>query len=129
MNPSSTAKPRVLVADDEIAIADTLRVILRQHGYEAKAVYGGKPAIEAAMEWRPDLFLADVMMPDMDGIEAAIQIRKILPACKVLLFSGKAVVHDLITDAHQLGYDFQLLLKPVHPRDLLEHLRGLLDES
>jgi CheY-like chemotaxis protein len=71
----------------------------------------------------PDLVISDVVMPDMDGIEAAIQIRRFLPSCKILLFSGQAVTADLLENARARGHDFEILAKPVHPQDLLAKLR------
>ena len=75
------AKPRVLVVDDEHVIADTLAIILNQAGFNASAVYTGNDAVELARSERPDLIITDVIMPDMNGIEAAIHIRQFrLPA-------------------------------------------------
>ena len=119
---------RVLVADDEVTIADTLRLILTGEGFEVRSVYGGLAAVEPALAWRPDLCLTDVMMPDLDGIEAAICIRQRYPACRILLFSGNAVVHDLLAAARKRGYDFEALLKPIHPRELIDHLRFALSQ-
>ncbi len=117
-------KPRVLVVDDERVIADTLAIILNQHGYEAIAVYTGTAAVEQARTVHPDLVISDVIMPDMNGIEAAINIRKFLPTCKILLFSGQAATADLLESARAQGHEFEILAKPVHPQDLLSKLRG-----
>src|SRR6185312_4320166 len=119
---------RVLVADDEVTIADTLRLIFTGESFQVRSVYGGQAAVETALAWRPDLFLTDVMMPDLDGIEAAIRIRQRYPACRILLFSGNAVVHDLLAAARKRGYDFEALLKPIHPRELIDHLRFALSQ-
>ncbi|HSY13014.1 MAG TPA: response regulator, partial [Verrucomicrobiae bacterium] len=72
-------KPRVLVVDDEQVIADTLAKILDLNGYDASAVYTGTAAVESARSLKPDLVISDVIMPDMNGIEAAISIRGFLP--------------------------------------------------
>jgi len=117
-------KPRVLVADDEKVIADTLAIILNQNGYDASAVYTGTAAVEKARSTRPDLLISDVIMPDMNGIDAAIKIRAFLPTCKILLFSGQAATADLLEDARNRGHEFEILAKPVHPQDLLQKLRG-----
>jgi len=117
-------KPKVLVADDDRVIADTLAVILGQNGYEASAVYTGSAAVERAKVVRPDLIISDVIMPDMNGIEAAIHIRKFLPQCKILLFSGQAATADLLENARKQGHEFEILAKPVHPADLLAKLKG-----
>lgn len=117
-------KPKVLVADDEKVIADTLAIILNQNGYDASAVYTGTAAVERARATRPDLIISDVIMPDMNGIDAAIKIRAILPGCKILLFSGQAATADLLEDARKRGHEFEILAKPVHPQDLLQKLKS-----
>lgn len=117
-------KPKVLVVDDEHVIADTLAKILDLNGYDASAVYTGTAAVESARALRPDLIISDVIMPDMDGIEAAINIRGFLPNCKILLFSGQAATADLLENARARGHEFEILGKPVHPSDLLAKLRG-----
>ena len=117
-------KARVLVVDDEQVIADTLARILDLNGYEASAVYTGTSAVETAKTTQPDLIISDVVMPDMNGIEAAIKIREILPNCKILLFSGQAATADLLEEARARGHEFEILTKPVHPSDLLAKLKG-----
>ena len=116
-------KRRVLVVDDEQVIADTLAKILDLNGYEASAVYTGTAAVEDARSLQPDLIISDVIMPDMDGIQAAISIRSFLPDCKILLFSGQAATADLLENARAQGHEFEILGKPVHPSDLLAKLR------
>lgn len=125
-HPTGNCRGRVLIADDELAIAKTLKQILINEGFHAMAVFGGRAAVEMAAEWRPDLLLSDVFMPDMNGIDAAIQITQRMPNCKVLLFSGNAVVHDLMKDAQERGYRFRVLQKPIHPLDLIQEVSAAL---
>lgn len=126
MDPRSTdrIRPRVLVADDEAVIADTLGIILNQSGFEVITVYCGKKAVEAARSFHPNIFLGDVVMPDISGIEAAIQICAMLPNCRVLLLSGQAATTDLLRDARLRGHHFEILLKPIHPTQLIARLRA-----
>jgi DNA-binding response OmpR family regulator len=121
---TNQAKPKVLVADDERVIADTLAIILNQSGFDATAVYSGEKAVEMAIALKPDMVISDVIMTDMNGIDAAIRIRAILPSCKILLFSGQASTADLLDRARIRGHEFEILAKPVHPQDLLARLRG-----
>ena len=121
---TATQKPKVLVADDEQVIANTLAIILNQAGFEARAVFSGEKAIESLDSFQPDMLISDVIMTDLNGIDAAIQIREILPACKILLFSGQAATADLLEKARAQGHEFEILAKPVHPTDLLAKLRG-----
>jgi len=121
---SNSIKPRVLVADDEHVIADTLAIILNQSGFDARAVYSGEKALELAETFQPDMLISDVIMADLNGIDAAIRIRALLPTIKILLFSGQAATADLLERARADGYEFDILAKPVHPQDLLAKLRG-----
>ena len=120
----NSAKPKVLVADDERVIADTLSMILNQSGFEARAVYSGERALEMAASFVPDMMISDVIMADLTGIDTAIQMRALLPKIKILLFSGQAATADLLEKARAQGYEFEILAKPVHPQDLLTKLRG-----
>jgi CheY-like chemotaxis protein len=122
--PEKTAKPKVLVVDDERVIADTLAMILNQSGFDARAAYSGEKALEAATAFAPDMLISDVIMADLNGIDAAIRIRQLRPGIKVLLFSGQAATANLLEKARANGHEFDILAKPVHPQDLLNKLRG-----
>ena len=122
--PENSPKPKILVADDERVIADTLAMILNQSGFEARAVYSGEKALELAPVFAPEMLISDVIMADLNGIDTAIQIRNMLPSIKILLFSGQAATADLLEKARAQGYEFEILAKPVHPQDLLNKLRG-----
>ncbi|HUB29402.1 MAG TPA: response regulator [Terracidiphilus sp.] len=117
-------KPKVLVVDDERVIADTLAMILNQSGFDARAVYSGEKAVEMASSFAPDMLITDVIMADLNGIDAAIMIRALLPNIKILLFSGQAATADLLEKARTRGYEFEILAKPVHPQDLLSRLKA-----
>ena len=121
---TNTAKPKVLVADDEQVIANTLAIILNQAGFEARAVFSGEDAVKLLDSFQPDMLISDVIMSEMTGIEAAIITRAKLPKCKILLFSGQAATADLLEKAREQGHEFEILAKPVHPTDLLAKLRG-----
>jgi len=120
-------KPVVLVVDDEAVIADTLAVILSQHGFATMVAYDGRAALDIAKTIPPDLLLSDVVMPGISGVDLAIAIRQSLPKCKVLLFSGQASTMDLLSEAGDAGRDFTVLSKPLHPKDLLARLSRTLE--
>jgi CheY-like chemotaxis protein len=122
--PDNHSKPKVLVADDERVIADTLAMILNQSGFEAQAVYSGERALELVPTFMPDMLISDVIMGGLNGIDAAIRVRALVPRIKILLFSGQAATADLLEKARAKGYEFEILAKPVHPQDLLNKLRG-----
>jgi DNA-binding NtrC family response regulator len=123
--PATTpSKRKVLVADDEQVIANTLAVILNQAGFEARAVYSGEQALDALESFQPDMLITDVIMTGITGIDVGIAVRARVPKCKVLLFSGQAATVGLLEKARHQGHEFEILAKPVHPTDLLAKLRG-----
>lgn len=120
---------KVLIADDERIIANTLTLILNTSGYEAKAVYSGEKALELASEMSPDVLICDVILGGISGIDVAIHIARDQPACKVILFSGQAATADLLERAEADGYRFDILAKPIHPKVLLDYLARLKSTS
>jgi CheY-like chemotaxis protein len=71
----------------------------------------------------PDAIITDVIMPGMDGIETAKAIIKLLPHCRIILFSGQSASVDMLAKARSEGYAFEVLSKPINPEKLLEKLR------
>lgn len=117
---------RVFVVDDEDVIASTVATILRlQGGFRATSFTDPLKALEAAHVEPPDLIISDVVMPQLSGIELAVQVKESFPDCKILLFSGQASTAHLLETARDKGHTFDLLLKPVHPADLLAKIRNL----
>ncbi len=116
---------RILVVDDDEAIVSTLRIILRNIGYEVAVARDGNEAVEVASRFRPNLLLSDVVMPGKDGVEAAMEIRRILPDCAVLLISGSARVIDIMAKARAQWIHFELMAKPVHPTELIRRIEQL----
>jgi CheY-like chemotaxis protein len=115
----------VFVVDDEAVIAETLATILRISGFVATSFTSPLDALNWTRTMIPDLLITDVVMPEMSGIELAIKIKALCADCKVLLFSGQAATADLLSAAKAEGYEFEVLLKPVHPKDLLNRLNSL----
>jgi len=111
-------RPVVMVVDDEPLVADTLAMILTHAGYRAMRAYDAKTALEMASVRAPDLLISDVAMPQMNGVELALGMVSMVPACKVVLFSGHARSADLMR-AYDAGHDFPLMAKPMHPTEML----------
>ena len=111
-------RPVVMVVDDEPLVADTLAMILTHAGYRAMRAYDAKTALEMASVRAPDLLISDVAMPQMNGVELALGMVSMVPACKVVLFSGHARSVDLMR-AYDAGHDFPLMAKPMHPSEML----------
>lgn len=118
--------PKVLVVDDERAIATSLATILERNGYRALSAFDGEEAVFVAEQFVPDCLVCDVVMPGIDGVETALAITHILPNCKVLLISGQARCLDLLEKAPCVGFDFELVAKPIEPDHLLRRVAALL---
>ena len=119
----------VFVVDDEPNIASTLAAILNLSGFKATSFTDPLEALNSELSDPPDLLVSDVMMPTLNGIELAIQLKAICPECKVLLISGHIATSSLLEAAVANGHAFELLSKPVHPADLLKKLQTMLQDS
>jgi DNA-binding response OmpR family regulator len=119
----SPHRPVVLVVDDEEIIADTRAAILAGWGYAAMASYDAETALEMARVIPPEILITDVCLTGMNGVDLAIEIQSRVPDCKVILFSGQADSLNLLALARNAGHNFTLLQKPVHPAELLAHLK------
>jgi DNA-binding NtrC family response regulator len=126
---SSQKRHRIFVVDDEPVIAQTMGMILGNFGFDATSFTEPLKALEACRSHSPDLLISDVMMPGINGIELAIQLLKISPECKVLLFSGQAATVDLLEAARSRGTNFEVIAKPVPPRELLRRIEHELEFS
>jgi len=120
---------RIFVVDDEFVIATTLATILERSGFEAISFTDPLKALKAAHINPPDLLISDVVMPEISGIDLAIQLTEAYPHCKVLLFSGQAATSNLLEVARVRGHDFEVLSKPIHPAEFLKKIRDVTTES
>ena len=107
----------VFVVDDE-ARRRYHALILRSNGYHAVALYNSESAIAQLETTKPDCDQRREM-PGMNGVQLAVLIRERYPECRVLLFSGQAATVDLLDEARQRGYVFEVLQKPIPPAELL----------
>jgi len=113
---------KVLVIDDQPAIATTLAVIFSKAGYDVRAVHSAEAALELieTEKWVPQLAIVDVQLPAMNGIDFAIILQAKHPEVRVCLFSGRAATADLLDQAREQGHQFEVLAKPVHPTVFLD---------
>lgn len=118
-------KSLILVADDETLVAETLVAILREEGFEAVSVPDGLAAVNFVSHTKPDVVICDVVMPKLNGIEAAKQIRDMAPDTHILLFSGQAATMELLDEANREGFQFEVLAKPLKPEILLATIARL----
>lgn len=121
------AGERILVADDESDVLDVCERILRADGYEVVGVLSGQQAIEAVREAPFDVFLTDIMMPGLSGLETAQEILKINADIVCVVMTGFGTM-DTAIQALKLGFD-EFLVKPFTPEDLISAVARALEKK
>ena len=114
-------KPRVLVVDDESGILDTLRILLRNEGFEPHTAHGGKQGLEMLAEVAPDVVLTDIRMPNVTGVELLTAARAGYPDTPVILMTAQATLQSAIQAVKEGAYDY--IQKPFRNDELVTSLR------
>ena len=115
---------KILIIEDEKLLADSLKAVLEQKGFEVEAVYDGEAGTEYALLGIYDLLILDVMMPKMDGYQVARQVRASRCATPILMLTAKSSLEDRIQGLNA-GADYYLT-KPFDTRELLACIHALL---
>ena len=115
---------KVLVVDDEPNIVELLTVSLKFQGFEVETANSGPAAIELAHSWRPDAYILDVMMPEMDGFELLRKLRSEGLDAPVLFLTAKDAVEDRIHGL-TIGAD-DYVTKPFSLEEVITRLRVIL---
>ena len=123
---SASRNARVLVADDEEAIAELLRRMLVKDGYDVEVVGDGLSALRAVVAFKPHVVLLDVNMPEMSGIDVCRRIKQDVAnrLTPVVIVTGMAQRERRI-EGLEAGAD-EFLSKPVDPQELLARVRSLV---
>lgn len=123
---NSGHEPLIFVVDDERIVATTLALILQSRGIFVRSFVDPIDVLRAVEVGPPDVLLADVVMPQMNGIELGREIKRRCPGCKVLLFSGEIATAELLEKARRLGQYYDVLAKPVHPEVLIQMITAMV---
>ena len=116
--------PKILVVEDEAAIARVLVDNLIFEGYEAEAVADGAEGLARALAWRPDLILLDVVLPTMDGYEVCRRLRAQGAATPIIMLTARGEEFDKVLGL-ELGAD-DYVTKPVGVRELMARIKAVL---
>jgi two-component system alkaline phosphatase synthesis response regulator PhoP len=116
---------RVLIADDDPDIVEMLQYNLKKEGYEVKTAGNGKEAIEKALSFQPHLILMDIMMPQMDGIEASRIIKETpeIAETYIIFLTARSEEYSEIA-AFDIGAD-DYIVKPIKPRALMSRIASV----
>ena len=116
-------KGRVLVVDDDLALAEMLSIVLRQEGLEVSHVADGSAAVAAFRDSRPDLVLLDVMLPGMDGMEVCRRIRA-ESGIPIVMLTARTDTVDVVVGLESGADDY--VVKPFKPQELIARIRARL---
>ena len=116
---------KVLVVDDEADIVEMLQYNLAKEGYDVKAAHDGKKALEVARDFLPNLILMDIMMPNMDGVEAGRRLRELpeLQNTYIIFLTARTEEYSEVA-AFEVGAD-DYITKPIKPRALMSRISAL----
>jgi len=117
---------RVLVVDDDTALAEMLGIVLRGDGFEPVFCADGSGALEVFRATRPDLVLLDVMLPGRDGIEVCRQIRS-ESGVPIVMLTAKTDTVDVVIGLESGADDY--VVKPFKPKELVARVRARLRRS
>lgn len=115
---------KILVIEDEVLLADSLKSLLQSKGFEVECVYNGEDGAAYAETGVYDLLILDVMMPKMNGYEVARKVRSARCGTPILMLTAKSEVEDEI-EGLNAGADYYLT-KPFDSRKLLACINALL---
>lgn len=111
-------KKKILVVEDEYSINDAITFALRKEGYDVRSVFNGKDALERFNEFKPDLVLLDLMLPDIDGLDICKEISK---KAYIIMITARGEIIDKILGL-ELGAD-DYIVKPFEIKEVLVRIK------
>jgi two-component system, OmpR family, response regulator MtrA len=114
-------KSRVLVVDDDPALAEMLTIVLRGEGFDTAVVGDGTRALPAVRELRPDVVLLDLMLPGMNGIDVCRAIRS-ESGVPIVMLTAKSDTVDIVLGLESGADDY--VVKPFKPKELIARIRA-----
>ena len=120
--PGATGgRGRVLVVDDDPALAEMLTIVLRTEGFESRVCSNGDVAFAAFRDFRPDLVLLDLMLPGKDGIDVCKEIRA-ESGVPIVMLTAKSDTVDIVLGLESGADDY--VVKPFKPKELIARIRA-----
>ena len=117
---------RILVVDDDVALAEMISIVLRGEGYTPQQAFDGQEALTQIPDVKPDLILLDVMLPGLDGIEVCTRIRE-FSGVPIIMLTAKGDTTDVVKGLESGADDY--VVKPFNPKELVARIRTRLRPS
>jgi two-component system response regulator MtrA len=112
---------KVLVVDDDAALAEMLGIVLRTEGFDSRVCPSGDGALAAFRDYRPDVVLLDLMLPGKDGIDVCKEIRA-ESGVPIVMLTAKSDTVDVVVGLESGADDY--VAKPFKPKELLARIRA-----
>lgn len=122
--------PRILVIDDELLIRSTIVAILHREGFSVEEASDGRAGLALVHKHRPDVVITDIFMPNKDGIEIVMELKRSCPRTKIIAMTGggQSQMMEIAHAAELLGAH-HVLRKPFDKQDLLHAMNAVLGTS
>lgn len=114
---------RILVVDDDVALAEMIGIVLRGEGYTPIQAFDGSEALAKLEEEKPDLVLLDVMLPGLDGVEVCTKIRE-SSGIPIIMLTAKSDTTDVVKGLESGADDY--VVKPFNPKELIARIKTRL---
>src|SRR5258705_9753725 len=127
--PSTNTKrrKRVLAIDDEPQMTEWLKMVIEAEGYEVRTALIGTRGEEIYKQWRPDVVVTDLMLPDLDGVQLLRRLKELDPSPEVIVISGQGTIARAV-EAGQAG-PFFFLQEPRGPEERINILGPAMDRT
>ncbi len=120
---------RILIVDDEDEIRNMLRQMFEREGFEVVEAPDGKEALKIFRKEQTDLVITDIIMPEQEGLETIIKLKKEFPKVKIIAMSGGGIIEPepYLNMAEKVGA-LRTFTKPVKREEILETVKDVLGE-
>ena len=115
------SRGRVLVVDDDAALAEMLSIVLRNEGFDSRVCWSGDRALAEFRDYRPDVVLLDLMLPGKDGIDVCREIRA-ESGVPIVMLTAKSDTVDVVVGLESGADDY--VVKPFKPKELVARIRA-----
>jgi CheY-like chemotaxis protein len=121
---------RILLIDDDATVRYALKQVLERAGHQVDEASDGLIGIEKCTAARPDVVVTDIIMPNQEGIETIIKLKRLAPEVAIIAMSGggRTGNRDFLAMAEKLGAA-KVMAKPFRPKELVEAVAALLPQA
>ena len=117
---------KALIVEDDVNIADLLKIYLQRDGFETENAYDGGRAVELAASYKPDIILLDIMLPVMDGWQVCREVRK-SSQVPIIMLTAKVESMDKVSGLEMGADDY--VTKPFDPKELIARVHAVMRRS